>query len=98
MNNQIEIYKSTDGIEVSVVLESETVWATQRQMADIFETTPQNITIHLKKVYNDREIEELSTCKEYLQVQIEGKRKVQRKQLLYNLPAKPWLCHRPTTC
>lgn len=87
MENKIEIYKSTDGIEVSILVENETVWATQRQMAELFETTPQNITLHLKKVYGDGEIVELSTCKEYLQVQMEGKRKVQRKQLFYNLDA-----------
>ena len=46
-------------------------------MAEIFETTPQNITLHLKKVYKDGEIDENSTCKEYLQVQLEGNRKVQ---------------------
>lgn len=87
MNNQIEIYKSSEGIEIAVILENETIWATQRQMAQIFETTPQNITLHLKRVYNDGEIDETSTCKEYLQVQTEGNRKVQRKQLFYNLDA-----------
>ena len=56
-------------------------------MAEIFETTPQNITLNLKKVYKDGEIDENSTCKEYLQVQLEGKRKVQRLQLFYNLDA-----------
>jgi death-on-curing family protein len=56
-------------------------------MAEIFDTTPQNITIHLKKVYKDGEVDVISTCKEYLQVQSEGKRKVQRKQLFYNLDA-----------
>ncbi|MFZ4635685.1 MAG: hypothetical protein ACOYNO_15885 [Saprospiraceae bacterium] len=48
-------------------------------MAEIFETTPQNITLHIKRVYKDGEIDEFATCKEYLQVQMEGKRKVQRK-------------------
>lgn len=86
--SDIIIYNTPDNqTQVEVQFEGETVWATQRQMAEIFDTTPQNITLHLKKVYKDGEIEELSTCKEYLQVQIEGKRKVQRKQLVYNLDA-----------
>jgi hypothetical protein len=85
---ELVIYQSGENkIEVSVEFENETVWATQRQMAEIFDTTPQNITLHLKRIYKDGEIEELSTCKESLQVQIEGKRKVKRKQLFYNLDA-----------
>ena len=87
MENQIEIYKSARGIDINIVVENETVWATQKQMSEIFDTTTQNITLHLKKIYKESEIEELSTCKEYLQVQTEGKRKVKRKQLLYNLDA-----------
>ena len=87
MENLIIIYNSSKGIEVSIILENDTVWATQRQMAEIFDTTSQNITIHLKNVYSDGEIDENSTCKEYLQVQIEGQRKVKRKQLFYNLDA-----------
>ena len=51
MEKQIEIYKSADGVEVSVVIDKETVWVTQKQMAELFNTTPQNITIHLKRIY-----------------------------------------------
>jgi death-on-curing family protein len=87
MSNHIEIYKTDDGFQISIVVEDDTVWATQRQMSQIFETTPQNITIHLKNVYRDGEIDEISTCKEYLQVQTEGGREVKRKQLVYNLDA-----------
>lgn len=87
MGKKIEIYSSSAGIEVTIVIENDSVWATQKQMAEIFETTPQNVTLHLKKVYKDGEIDEISTCKEYLQVQTEGKRKVQRLKLYYNLDA-----------
>ncbi|MBP6754654.1 MAG: virulence protein RhuM/Fic/DOC family protein [Bacteroidia bacterium] len=87
MEHQIEIFSSSAGIEVNIVVKSDSVWATQKQMAEIFETTPQNITLHLKNVYKDGEIDENLTCKEYLQVQLEGKRKVQRLQLFYNLDA-----------
>ena len=87
MKHQVEIYQSSKGIEVDIMLENDTVWATQRQMAEIFDTTPQNTTLHLKKIYQDGEIDERSTCKEYLRIQTEGKRKVRRKQLFYNLDA-----------
>lgn len=51
----------------------------------LFDTTPQNITMHIRNVYNDEELSRNSTCKEFLQVQIEGKRKVTRKAKVYNL-------------
>lgn len=84
----IELFTSEDGrVQLEVRVEDETVWATQRQMAALFNTTPQNITIHLKRIYQEEELKEKATCKENLQVQIEGNRKVNRKQLYYNLDA-----------
>ena len=56
----------------------ETLWATQAQIAGIFGITPQNITLHLKNVYKEKELSEQATCKEYLQVQKEGKREIVR--------------------
>ena len=56
-------------------------------MSELFNTTPQNITLHLKRVYEEGEISEKATCKEYLQVQKEGQRQVKRKQQVYNLDA-----------
>ena len=85
--NEIEIYQSGDGVQIEIKFDGDTVWATQKQIAELFQTTPQNITLHLKKVYSEGEIEQDSTCKEYLQVQKEGKRDVERKQLFYNLDA-----------
>lgn len=74
---EIEIYQTPDKqIEVQVRLENETVWLSQKQMAALFETTPQNITLHLKKIFTEKEIDEKSTCKQYLQVQMEGKREI----------------------
>jgi prophage maintenance system killer protein len=87
MENKIEIFKSSTGVYINIVVKNDSVWATQKQMAEIFETTPQNVTLHLRKIYKDGEIDQFSTCKEYLQVQTEGKRKVQRLQLYYNLDA-----------
>jgi hypothetical protein len=49
MEHQIEIFSSSAGMEVNIVVKNDSVWATQKQMAEIFETTPQNITLHLKK-------------------------------------------------
>jgi death-on-curing family protein len=86
--NQIEIYQTKDKqTEIEVKFEEETVWLTQKNMAELFQTTPQNITIHLKNVYKAGELQEVGTCKEYLQVQKEGKRRVERKQQVYNLDA-----------
>ena len=60
-------------------------FVTQQQMAQLFETTPQNITLHIKNVYQEGELEQYSTCKDFLQVRIEGKRTIKRIQKLYNL-------------
>jgi hypothetical protein len=72
---------------IEVRLEDKTVWLTQADMAELFQTTPQNVTIHLKEIYADGELIEETTCKENLQVQIEGQRQVSRKRKYYNLEA-----------
>jgi prophage maintenance system killer protein len=88
MENQIEIYQGSDGqTQIEVKFEQETVWLTQKQMADIFQTTPQNITLHLNRIYKESEVDKESTCKDYLQVQQEGRRLVKRNQKFYNLDA-----------
>jgi hypothetical protein len=56
-------------------------------MADLFQTTPQNITIHLRNIYREGELDEGATCKDFLQVRTEGKRRVERVQQYYNLDA-----------
>ena len=71
--NKIIIYQTEDGqTQIDVRLENETVWLTQAQMAELFEKTPQNITMHIGNAYKEGELERDSTCKEYLQVQREG--------------------------
>ena len=86
MNNQIIIYQTEDGqTQIDVRMENETVWLTQAQMAELFEKTPQNITMHIGNAYKEGELEKESTCKEYLQVQQEGKRKVSRMVKYYDL-------------
>lgn len=87
-NKDVIIYQAENGaIELKGDFKRETIWATQAQMAQIFGTTPQNITLHLKNVYKEKELSESATCKEFLQVQKEGKREVKRKQKLYNIDA-----------
>jgi len=56
-------------------------------MVELFQTTPQNITLHLKNIYQEEELAEEATCKDFLQVQTKGTRKVQRSRRFYNLDA-----------
>jgi len=67
--------------------QDETLWLTQKQIAELFENTTQNITLHLKNIFNDCELNEKRTCKDFLQVQKEGTREVKRKTKYYNLKA-----------
>ena len=86
--NNIVIYQAKNGkVELRADIEKDTIWATQAQIAKLFETTPQNITIHLKSIYKDGELYKTSTCKDFLQVQSEGKRSVRRYIEFYNLNA-----------
>lgn len=68
--SQFLLYQTEDGqTRIEVRLQDETVWMTQAAMADLYQTTPQNITTHLKAIYVEGELDEAATCKEYLQVQ-----------------------------
>ena len=81
---QMLIYR--DGaLNLQVRLDGETVWLTQAQIAALFQTTPQNITLHISSIYEDGELEQTATCKDYLQVQTEGSRQVRRSLKHYNL-------------
>ena len=73
--------------QLDVWLEDETIWLTQKQMGLLFGCAPQNITYHLREIFKIGELDELATCKEFLQVQIEGGRRISRMQKLYNLDA-----------
>ena len=83
--NEIILYQPDEAVKLEVRLEDETVWLTQQQMADLFETTPQNITMHIRNLYNEGELEMNPTCKDFLQVRVEGNRTVKRIQKIYNL-------------
>jgi len=87
-NDNTIIYQTKSGaLELRGDVSRETLWATQAQMAEIFGVTPQNITLHLKAIYREKELSESATCKEFLQVQKEGNREVRRQQKLYDLEA-----------
>ena len=84
-NNEIVLYQPDETIKLEVRLENETVWLTQQQMAELFVTTPQNITMHIRNIYKEGELIIESTCKDFLQVRKEGNRNVKRLQKIYNL-------------
>jgi len=85
-DTEIMMYQSDDGTtKIDVRMEDETAWLSQAQMAELFQTTPQNITLHIKNVYSEGELSQESTCKDYLQVQDEGGRSVSRNIRHYNL-------------
>ena len=82
----IVIYQTDDGnTKIDVVLEDETVWLTQIQMAELFDTSKQDISYHINNIYEEKELEENRTVKEFLTVQDEGNRRVSRKVKYYNL-------------
>ncbi|HVA65372.1 MAG TPA: virulence RhuM family protein [Elusimicrobiota bacterium] len=84
--SEIIIYQAEDGqSHIQVRLEGGTVWLSQALMAELFQTTPQNVTIHIGEIYKDGELSEAATCKEHLQVRQEGGRAVRRQIKLYNL-------------
>jgi len=85
-NSEILLYQTEDGqTKIDVRLEEETVWLSQAQMVELFQTTKQNISLHIKNIYEEGELDEISTVKDYLTVQTEGKREVQRSLKFYNL-------------
>ena len=83
---EILIYQSESGdTKIDVYLEDGTVWLSQALIAELYQTTPQNIIMHTRNIYKDGELDEAATCKKSLQVQIEGNRSVQRTVNFYNL-------------
>ena len=86
--NEIVLFESRDGaVTLPVPVRDESVWLTRMQMADLFDVTPQNITIHLKKVYAAGELEREATSKDFLRVQTEGGRQITRSVNCYSLDA-----------
>ena len=87
-NSEIKIYKTDEGkTSIEVKLEKETVWLSQKQMAELFEKDSDTIGLHLKNIYKSGELEEISTTEKYSVVRQEGKRQVKREIKFYNLDA-----------
>ena len=85
---EIVLYQTDDGrTRVECRFADESLWLSQALIAELFQTTPQNITLHLKALYADGEIAEAATCKTYLQVRPEGTRNVRRAVRHYKLDA-----------
>ena len=85
--NQIVVYQPNETVRLDVRIEDRTVWLSQKQMAELFGCSSENIIVHLKKIYREEELSEAATAKENLVVQTEGNRTVSRKIRFYNLDA-----------
>lgn len=85
-NNEIIIYQSEDGeTRVDVKFTGETVWLSQQQMADLYQSSRSNVVEHIKHIYEEGELDEKSTCRNFRQVRQEGSREVIREIPFYNL-------------
>ena len=83
---EIVIYRTEDGkTALEVTLEAQTVWLTQDQMRKLFQTTKQNVSLHIQNLFDENELDQKSTVKEYLTVRREGGRDVARRITNYNL-------------
>ena len=83
---EILIYQSEDGLtKIEVKIQDETVWLTQQQMADLFQTSRTNVVEHIAHIYEEFELDENSTCRKFRQVRKEGNREVSREMPYYNL-------------
>lgn len=86
--NDLILYTTEDGrSQIKLRAQEQTVWLTQLEMAELFDATKQNISLHLKNIFEDGELDAAATVKGSLTVQIEGSREVQRRVTLYNLDA-----------
>jgi prophage maintenance system killer protein len=86
MKNQIEIYQASDGqTKIEVTFEQDTVWLTNAQLVELFDSSKANISEHIKHIFQNQELEEQSTVRKLRTVQLEGNRKVERDRVHYNL-------------
>ena len=86
--SSIILYQTEDGhTRIQCRFENQNIWLTQALIAELFQVTPQNVTLHLRAIYNEGELEDGATCKDYLQVRSEGGRPVSRNLRHYSLQA-----------
>lgn len=84
--NEIIIYQTIDNTtRIEVKLQDESVWLSQQQIAELFQSSRTNVVEHIKNIYIEKELDELATCRKFRQVQTEGKRQVSRELPFYNL-------------
>ena len=84
--NNVIIYTDNDGrTRIDVRLEEETLWLSQQQMAELYQTSRTNVIEHIKHIYEEGELQEEGTCRNFRQVRLEGKRQVSRELPFYNL-------------
>ena len=87
-DNQIAFYQSLDGsVNIEVLYAEENIWLTQKKMAELFDCSSDNISLHLKNIYNEKEIDQSSTTEDFSVVQKEGDRKVSRRLTFFSLEA-----------
>lgn len=87
-SQQVQIFTSADGqAQLQVALEHDTLWLSQAQMGELFDTTPENVLMHLKNIFKDGELAEQATTKDFLVVRQEGARQVRRRIKHYSLDA-----------
>lgn len=82
---EIILYQPDEAVRLEVRLEDETVWLTQAQIVDLFQSSKANISEHIKNIYDQKELEESSTVRDFRTVRQEGKRQVMRNLTYYNL-------------
>ena len=88
MANQVEVFQNEDGsLQLAVQVQQESIWLSQSQLAELFKTSTDNISLHLKNIYQSGELDENATTEDYSVVRQEGKRQVKRKLKHYNLDA-----------
>jgi hypothetical protein len=87
-DNQITVYQTGDGkVNIEVLYADENIWLTQKKMAELFGCTSDNISLHLKNIYQEKELDEKSTTEDFSVVQKEGNREVSRNVICYSLEA-----------
>ena len=85
-SGDVIIYQSEDGAtKINVNLQDETVWLSQQQLVELYHTSRTNVVEHIRNIYNEGELEENQTCRNFRQVRIEGNREVNRSIPYYNL-------------
>jgi len=87
-DNQITVYQTSDGkINIEVLYANENIWLPQKRMAELFGCSADNVSLHLKNIYKDKELDESATAEDFSVVQMEGSREVTRAITCYSLQA-----------